>query len=59
MSKGKATSVQVIINIEDVNDNPPIFEQTQYRRHIPNNAVGFEPPLIIKVTGDLLSFVNC
>ena len=48
----------MIINIEDVNDNPPIFEQTQYRQHIPNNAVGFEPPLIIKVTGDLLLVVN-
>ena len=46
---GKATSVPVMINIEYVNDNPPVFEQNQYRRLIQNRAIDFDPPLVVKV----------
>ena len=46
---GKATSVAVTISVEDVNDNAPVFEKTQYRRHIHDRALDFEPPLVIKV----------
>ena len=46
---GRATSVAVTISVEDVNDNAPVFEKTQYRRHIHDRALDFEPPLVIKV----------
>ena len=44
------TTTGVRINIEDVNDNLPRFEQDDYARVIEEGADHFEPPLIIKAT---------
>ena len=46
---GLFLSVPVTVDMEDVNDNPPIFELNQYRRHIKNKAFDYDPPLVIKV----------
>ena len=46
----KVTTTGVRINIEDVNDNLPRFEQDDYARVIEEGADHFEPPLIIKAT---------
>ena len=47
---GQVTTTGVTINIEDVNDNLPRFEQNEYARAIDEGADHFEPPLIIKAT---------
>jgi hypothetical protein len=46
---GKATSVPLTIKIDDVNDNPSVFEQNQCRRLIQNRALDFDPQLVVKV----------
>ena len=45
---GQITTTSLIINIEDVNDNHPEFEQTEYRRVVREGDAKFEPPLVIK-----------
>ena len=38
------------MNIEDVNDNAPVFEQTEYRRVVRIGDDKFQPPLVVKAT---------
>ena len=35
---------------KDVNDNHPVFEQTEYRRVVRIGDSAFEPPLFVKAT---------
>ncbi|XP_076056440.1 cadherin-87A-like [Oratosquilla oratoria] len=45
---GKVTSVNIFIEVEDVNDNAPVFTQREYRRTVDQGATIFDPPLIVK-----------
>ena len=45
---GQITTTSVIIDIIDVNDNYPRFEAKSYKRAVPEGAITFEPPLIVK-----------
>ena len=39
-----------LVNIEDVNDNAPVYEQTEYRRVVRIGDDAFQPPLVVKAT---------
>lgn len=48
MGHGNRNTVQLIINIEDVNDNPPIFIQSRYEARLLENKEHFENPLVVE-----------
>lgn len=48
LGKGNRNSVQLIVNIEDVNDNAPIFTQGHYEARLMENAPNFEIPLKVE-----------
>ncbi|XP_044726882.1 cadherin-23 [Chrysoperla carnea] len=45
---GKVSSVNIFIEIDDINDNAPIFEQREYQRTIREGATSFEPQLFVR-----------
>ncbi|XP_015840656.1 cadherin-23 isoform X2 [Tribolium castaneum] len=48
LGQGNRITVQLIINIEDVNDNPPIFTQNRYEARLLENKLDFENPLKVE-----------
>lgn len=48
LGKGNRNTVQLIINIEDVNDNVPIFLQKNYEARLLENEPEFEIPLKVE-----------
>lgn len=48
LGKGNRNTVTVIINIEDVNDNAPIFLQGKYETRLLENKHTFETPLQVQ-----------
>ena len=56
---GQQTTTNLIINIEDVNDNPPKFDRAEYRRVVRESEMSFDPALIIKVSSDWSIIIFC
>lgn len=53
-------TVQLVVNIEDVNDNAPIFLQSKYEARLWENHMEFESPLYIEAVDlDLNGEINC
>lgn len=48
LGQGNRNTVQLIINIEDVNDNPPVFTQTRFEARLLENKLDFENPLKVE-----------
>ncbi|XP_034949613.1 uncharacterized protein [Chelonus insularis] len=48
LGKGNRNSVQLVVNIDDVNDNPPVFLQTKYEAVLLENKKTFESPVIVE-----------
>lgn len=48
VGNGNRNSVQLIINLDDANDNPPIFTQNHYEIRLLENKVDFETSLKIE-----------
>lgn len=48
LGNGNRNSVQLIINLDDVNDNPPVFTQTHYEVRLLENKADFETVLKIE-----------
>ncbi|XP_011505905.1 PREDICTED: cadherin-23 [Ceratosolen solmsi marchali] len=47
---GRITTVNVLVELEDVNDNEPIFEQQEYSRIVREGATSFDPQMFVKAT---------
>ncbi|XP_011302373.1 cadherin EGF LAG seven-pass G-type receptor 2 [Fopius arisanus] len=47
---GRVSTVNVIIEVADVNDNAPVFEQKEYSRTVREGATSFDPQLFIRAT---------
>ncbi|CAG9827600.1 unnamed protein product [Diabrotica balteata] len=45
---GNRNSVQLVINIEDINDNAPMFVQSKYEARLFENKLDFEQPLKVE-----------
>jgi hypothetical protein len=53
-------TVQLVVNIEDVNDNAPVFLQSKYEARLWENHREFESPLYIEAVDlDLNGKINC
>ncbi|CAK1540672.1 unnamed protein product [Leptosia nina] len=48
LGKGNRNTAQLIINIEDVNDNAPMFLANKYEARLLENEVEFENPLVLE-----------
>lgn len=48
IGQGNRNTVQLIVNIDDVNDNPPVFVQQKYEVRLLENKNNFETPLIVE-----------
>lgn len=48
LGKGNRNTAQLIVNILDVNDNPPVFLQNKYEAVLRENEEQFESPLIVE-----------
>lgn len=59
LGQGNRNTVQLVLSIIDVNDNPPIFMERQYEGKLLENKIAFEMPLIVKAKdADLKSTRN-
>lgn len=53
-------TVQLVINVEDVNDNAPVFLQSKYEARLWENHMEFESPLYIEAVDlDLNGEIKC
>lgn len=47
---GRVSAVNILIELDDVNDNQPVFEQAEYSRTIREGATSFDPQLFVRAT---------
>lgn len=46
---GRVSAANLFVEVEDVNDNPPVFEHAEYKRTVREGATNFEPQLYVRV----------
>ncbi|XP_068081067.1 cadherin-87A [Anabrus simplex] len=47
---GRVSTANLFVEVGDVNDNKPIFEQREYSRTVREGATSFEPQLFVRAT---------
>ncbi|XP_043475497.1 cadherin-23 [Leptopilina heterotoma] len=47
---GRVSNVNILIELEDVNDNEPVFEQQEYSRTVREGATSFDPQMFVRAT---------
>lgn len=47
---GKVSAVNILIELDDVNDNTPVFEQKEYTRTVREGATSFDPQMFVRAT---------
>lgn len=50
LGHGNRNTVQLVVNIHDVNDNPPVFAHSRYEARLRENDPDFEMPLKVDAT---------
>nr|CAD7590794.1 unnamed protein product [Timema genevievae] len=45
---GRVATVNLFVEVEDVNDNAPVFEESKYTRTVREGATSFEPQLFVR-----------
>lgn len=50
LGHGNRNTVQLVVNIHDVNDNPPVFAHSRYEARLRENDPDFEMPLKVEAT---------
>lgn len=56
---GRVTTVSLLVSLTDVNDNPPVWEMTQYQRTVREGATNFQPQFFIRVSFSLKKMIVC
>ena len=46
---GRVSTANLFLEVEDVNDNAPVFEQKEYSRTVREGASSFQPQLFVRV----------
>jgi hypothetical protein len=49
---GRVSTANLFVEVEDVNDNQPVFEQKEYSRTVREGATSFQPQLFVRVSVD-------
>ena len=44
------STANLFLEVEDVNDNAPVFEQKEYSRTVREGATSFQPQLFVRVS---------
>ncbi|XP_076753802.1 cadherin 74A [Xylocopa sonorina] len=47
---GRVSAVNILIELDDVNDNKPTFEQNEYTRTVREGATSFDPQMFVRAT---------
>lgn len=47
---GRVSTTNLFFEVEDVNDNAPVFEQKEYSRTVREGATSFQPQLFVRVS---------
>jgi hypothetical protein len=47
---GRVSTENLFLEVEDVNDNAPVFEQKEYSRTVRESATSFQPQLFVRVS---------
>lgn len=47
---GRVSAVNILIELDDVNDNKPVFEQAEYSRTVREGATSFDPQMFVRAT---------
>ncbi|KAL6429278.1 hypothetical protein ACFW04_008175 [Cataglyphis niger] len=47
---GRVSAVNILIELDDVNDNKPKFEQAEYSRTVREGATSFDPQMFVRAT---------
>lgn len=47
---GRVSAVNILIELDDVNDNKPVFEQSEYTRTVREGATSFDPQMFVRAT---------
>ncbi|PNF39070.1 hypothetical protein B7P43_G04343 [Cryptotermes secundus] len=47
---GRVSTANLFVEVEDVNDNAPVFEQREYSRTVREGATSFQPQLFVRAT---------
>lgn len=55
---GKIATTSIVIDVDDINDNAPKFDQNEYKRTIREGATSLDPQFFVRVSEFFFFFLN-